>query len=377
MHFKLSIVLSFLCAVEVRCVPRSNLGDDSTNACRAAEPALQASENEVTQDDVSLSLLQRHLAVSRVTASQIGANEGSQRIGLQKWAIGTHDDLGFIHVGKCGGTSFDDWLTHHAAGRDVTGGHIHADMSYMNHYSEHRTPHVLSFLREPGDRAASNILFWQTLPFSKPWPSRNWTLSEMIQEGQLGNYSGAFGDGFGGVCWLAGVCPNGWYINTYPNGKNQTEHERRHELMQRHPSEVLALAKAGLESLAWFGLHEHVDRSMELLKWQLGLDKDVEGLPHENVNPNHVKSSVAEEDLQDLRERIPLDMALYTHAQALFEKRWLAYQHALAKGQAAEDAGFMPGPDNSSSLPIADLTKQQLFEVKSLSYSIPFDFASE
>ena len=38
------------------------------------------------------------------------------------------------------------------------------------------------------------------------------------EEKAFRRYHNAWGDGFGGVCWMAGTCVNGWYIHTEPNG---------------------------------------------------------------------------------------------------------------------------------------------------------------
>lgn len=265
----------------------------------------------------------------------------------QPWSIQSSDPLGFVHIGKCAGTSFDKWigqhLRQHHRKRGVIGANQHVDMSYIKAQSLHFRPRVLAFLREPGKRAASNLLFWNTLSFTKNWKSRNWSLSQVLGDDRVARqYLGATGDGWGGVCWLAGLCQTKWYVRTSPVGKK--ENSRRKLILTGEPMKALQMAKHGLQGLAWFGLLEDSDRSMELLKWQLGLDMDTPGLTALNVNK--VKEKVADEDLQLLRKRAPLDVALYKHAQGLFEKRWKAYQEALREGKAAASAGDVPSADD-------------------------------
>ena len=274
----------------------------------------------------------------------LGATLGFQ--GRQNWSINNNDRLAFIHIGKCAGTSFDSLMNRIKGHRPgpTAGQNVHADMSFIDHTTRNliTPPRILLLLREPGARAASNVLYWNTLSFTINYACRTCTLSEIINKSGHGlpGYKGAYNDGIGGVCWLAGVCPNGWFIHTHPDGKNDAEKKRRLQVM-REPSKVLSLAVAGLDKVAWFGLLEEVDKSMKLLGWQLGLHSTPK-LLHSNSNANPNIHKVTESDLEYLRSLTPLDVAFYDHAKKLFNVKWDAYQNARAHGITAESAGEIP-----------------------------------
>eukprot|EP00913_Durusdinium_trenchii_P030555 g28619.t1 len=84
-----------------------------------------------------------------------------QRIGPKEW-------VGIVHIGKTGGSSLDSWLKGNIGRRHLLGHGIHCDMSYMDAQAKKQghPVRVLSFLREPGTRAASQVLFWNTFK----WP---------------------------------------------------------------------------------------------------------------------------------------------------------------------------------------------------------------
>merc|ERR1719436_1210117 len=129
------------------------------------------------------------------------------------------------------------------------------------------------------------------------------TLSQILNDPEvLEKYHGAYSDGWGGVLWLTGLCPNGWYVHTSPDGENDTEYERRKNKLHSN-SDILKLAKEQLERFAWFGLLDQADKSMDMLKWQMDLDPSTPGLASFNRNSH----SMTEEDLQQLQTLLPLD----------------------------------------------------------------------
>jgi len=253
---------------------------------------------------------------------------------LQDWYI-PNKGLAFVHIGKAGGTSFDSWMGKNSRANAIGGG-IHADMSYIDAHVK-GDPHILGFLREPAARSASNILYWNTLGYTKKWKGRNMSLSQILNDTEtLNMYSGAYQDGWGGVLWLAGLCPNGWYVSTSPDGKNATEHKRRFDTVHSNPELAVKVAKEQLERFAWFGLIEQQAESMDMLEWQMDLKPSGLGLPKANVNA--VRNAVTEEDLEYLRTLLPMDMSLYKYAKKLFEQRLRAYQAEKAAGRNAKEA---------------------------------------
>merc|ERR1719356_2268593 len=82
---------------------------------------------------------------------------------------------------------------------------------------------------------------------------------------------------------------------------------------------------------------------MELLKWQTGA-LSAGSLPHSNGNYNEMYETVTEEDLVSLRKLMPMDVALYEHAQTFFDERWDNYQEK--KAMSADSAGYIPGTES-------------------------------
>jgi len=252
----------------------------------------------------------------------------------EEWYI-PNEDLAFIHIGKAGGSSFESWMSHNGR-KNTIGRGIHADMSYIDAQVK-GNPHILGFLREPAARAASNILYWNTLGYTRDWKGRNMSLSQLLNDPEaLEMYSGAYQDGWGGVLWLAGLCPNGWYVHTNPDGQNDTEQKRRYDTVRSNPGLAVKLAKEQLERFSWFGLLKQRTEAMGMLAWQMDMGPSVPGLP--NLNVNAFRKTVTKEDLQHLRKLLPMDMSLYKYARELFEQRLSAYQAEKAAGRNAKEA---------------------------------------
>jgi hypothetical protein len=272
----------------------------------------------------------------------------------QSWLIAPRDTISFIHVAKTGGISMNLWLTRHVCGvheawkEIVASGDgkddcnrekiIHADISYMDPKSR-----MLVMLREPGARSASNIQYYQMLP-AKADPDLvlgkdGWTVSKILRNKESAfQYRDAFRDGMGGVCWLAGICDCETWISARPE-LDDDELERRGKLMANHPEMALSMAKSSLKHLAWFGLVERVDDSIEMLSWQLGLPQ-AQPFPRSNVNKDNPDlPNITEKELQQLRELAPMDVKLHKYAQQLFDVRWRQYLKAKARGQSAAEAG--------------------------------------
>lgn len=230
----------------------------------------------------------------------------------------------------------------------VGGGHI--DMSFAEEVAlmSDDFPRVLSWLREPGARSASNVLFWKTLneAWARELPGRNLNVSEILHsEAIRKEWAPAISDGLGGTCWLAGLCPYVPWIATFPNQRwNQTEQHRRRHMMEHRKQDVLRAAISGLEKLAWFGLTEEPEKSIQMLAWQLGL-AHVQPLPKTNENRNsNASREITTADLDYFRAHAPMDVALYKYAQKLFEWRWNVFSK-LKNVTTAASAGSVPhGP---------------------------------
>ncbi len=89
--------------------------------------------------------------------------------------------------------------------------------------------------------------------------------------------------------------------------------------------ELLAAAKARLDSFAWVGLTERMDESVRLLTTMMGW-APVEELPTLNVNPvPSAQLEVSAEARAAILERTALDSELYAHAGELLDRALLAH----------------------------------------------------
>ncbi|MFC1706174.1 hypothetical protein ACFL59_05025 [Planctomycetota bacterium] len=94
---------------------------------------------------------------------------------------------------------------------------------------------------------------------------------------------------------------------------------RKEELGALCDDDLLELAKAHLDDLAFFGLTERFDDSIRLLSHTFDWSP-IEGYEALNVAPDSPEE-VDREALQAIASRNRLDLALYAHARGLFEER--------------------------------------------------------
>jgi hypothetical protein len=101
-------------------------------------------------------------------------------------------------------------------------------------------------------------------------------------------------------------------------------------------AELLATAKARLDSFAWVGLTERMEESVWLLTTMMGWEA-VEELPTLNVNPvPSAQLEVVEETRAAILERTALDSELYAHAAQLLDQALEAHLPPPAADTPAE-----------------------------------------
>ena len=125
------------------------------------------------------------------------------------------------------------------------------------------------------------------------------------------------------------------------------EAKAREDKFMLEPVSVLLKAAERLKSTFWFGILEDTERSLELLKYQLGNHEDIV-LPHFNRGTYH-KTNETDENKRDeghaptpstenkkyisdnnrefLEKLLPMDIWLYEYAKNLFEARWQLYKY--------------------------------------------------
>ncbi len=97
--------------------------------------------------------------------------------------------------------------------------------------------------------------------------------------------------------------------------------------------ELLAAAKARLDSFVWVGLTERMEESVRLLTTMMGWEA-VEELPTLNVNPvPSAQLEVPEETRAAILQRTALDSELYAHAGQLLDRALDAHLPAKAPAE--------------------------------------------
>ena len=100
------------------------------------------------------------------------------------------------------------------------------------------------------------------------------------------------------------------------------------ELQQLETYDALNLAADRLDSTLWFGILEDLERSLELLKFQIDPIpvKDMDKIEFPQSNSKATKPKISIEDRKKLASLMPKDRWIYAYALALFEARWNAYK---------------------------------------------------
>ena len=134
-------------------------------------------------------------------------------------------------------------------------------------------------------------------------------------------------DGQAGVLWLTGTHTEDWVVPHL----NASELSRRQELYTNHTAELCLLAADRLDQTLWFGILEHVNKSMAVLQHALGLD-ETPVLPRGNLNPKHAAAQprvLSAWERQAMASLVPMDLWLYEYGKRLLDARFAAIQTGL------------------------------------------------
>ena len=149
-------------------------------------------------------------------------------------------------------------------------GNAHFDWSYINHY--YPNDNVLTILRDPVERAVSHFEFMKRLPWTSKMAIRHQSIGQFLldPESMMAN-RGCWQDGQAAVSWLSGTHVGYGWVKGPPIRPSKNEMEAAMIDYRK----ILLIAAERLENMFWFGLLEDLDRSLEMLQYQLGLSKKV------------------------------------------------------------------------------------------------------
>ena len=227
---------------------------------------------------------------------------------------GSNNTIFFLHIGKAGGTSVDALLKPilKRQGRSYKG-NKHYDWSWIKQRGDpEKNADVITFLRHPVSRAASQFYFSKRLRWAK---KMNATFLYQTFDEYLTN-PGAWGqltlDGL--YCnYLSGTIGERGSIATDGN-----ETERKQYLRSNITANAIQAAE-NLDKTVFFGLLEDIPRSMKMLQLSLDLEEEP-SFPSKNVNKKSQNISV--ETALKLESTLQGDLFVYNYAKLLFEARW-------------------------------------------------------
>ncbi|CBY34424.1 unnamed protein product [Oikopleura dioica] len=244
--------------------------------------------------------------------------------------------IGFLHCGKCGGTSMDRTLSPIVKSLserkdDKYIGNMHYDWSYFELFEKDSVEPII-LLRDPISRSVSNYHFKKTIPgvanskqptYVKFMASSFDTFLE--QPEVMVDFAHLWIDSFAGLSMIDGLMSDDYYgtstrkIYKDDRAKMQQIFWER-ELMRLNATWSLNLAADRLEKMGWFGILEKLEDSEILLSKYIG--KTIK-LSHANKTPNRTghENFASEQVLHKLNALKPMNLWLYEFANRLFDAR--------------------------------------------------------
>lgn len=228
--------------------------------------------------------------------------------------------IAFLHIGKSGGTSFDELMNANKKKINFEYiGNTFFDLSDMDKLSK---VNLVTVLRNPIERSVSNFWYGKKLNWTYKASFRSQNLTQFLNDiPSLLSGRGFWNEGEAGCSWLSGTHIIGNWV-----GKNLTEAQIDiNEKLSLNMTYICNLAADRLESIPWFGILEDYNKSIEMLQWQLN-SRHTLRVSHSNKNKHDFISLKEREILESL---MPKDLWLYTYAKLLFEARWTLYKTGI------------------------------------------------
>ena len=244
-----------------------------------------------------------------------------RKAGVRKWD--RKSKLIFIHIGKAGGTSFAAMMAKELGKTDFYGAK-HFDWTYVE--EEYPAEEVMTLFREPVSRTISHFNFMKKLSWTKGMKIKEQSFDQFLEDkSSMMEFRGCWQDGQAGVSWLTGTHIAEWVKKGEHAEKDPDTLERVFFDYEKQLTE----AADKIDKMFWFGILEDLDRSLELLAFQL--DKPVNRLRKiTNQNLHKIEPSLpSEKSTKFLRDLMPQDIWLYDYAKRVFEARWIFYKTGI------------------------------------------------
>merc|ERR1719353_1598093 len=134
------------------------------------------------------------------------------------------------------------------------------------------------------------------------------------------------------MLWQDGSAVVAWFAGLIVHYGMNVDEQRRFYLLTANRTEALRLALEGFRNFAFVGLLEDIQRSGELLAWQLDVPNTPNWLTRMNFIQN--KPVLSEDQLQAIRKRLrvlqPMDFWFFDFLKQDFAARYEALRRGAA-----------------------------------------------
>lgn len=260
-----------------------------------------------------------------------------------------------IHVPKAAGTSLDHTISHILTERHVQlkqgGNYIsttRSGQSFFDWSYAETVPNaqIVTMLRDPVSRAISHFAFYKQfkedlgksvqtplkISQDKIMPYKHFD-KYLNDKDTMMKTRDIWQDGQAGVSWFTGTQTTAWGI-TDSVTREEIKKREKHSL---DSNAMMAIAAKRLKNTFWFGILEDLEKSMELLQWQLEYEpankqplvldrKNVHSVAHHRnhheLSHDAWQAPVDANTKAQLKRLMPMDIWFYGYAKQLFDARY-------------------------------------------------------
>lgn len=189
-------------------------------------------------------------------------------------------------------------------------------------------------LRHPVQRAASHFHFMRSQTWTSDSSLQKHDLATFLRQAKdTGDWSdmmafrGFWQDGQASVAWLTGTHIAKW-VESVPEKPWTDETKNLKEFFLVNHTQALQQAADRMDSIFWIGILEDMERSIELLEFQLNIERGTLRRMHLNKGTEK-HGTVNDEAAELLRSLVGMDLWLYDYGRAIFEARYQHYKTGI------------------------------------------------